>query len=87
MSPKDADGMANSVDPEQTAPRGGADPDQSAPLETVWYGSSLPSYIHLKTEDHYGTLNSQNTVGRNWPSFESPVSFIYLRFYSAYILI
>ena len=23
MSPKDADGMANSVDPDQTAPRGG----------------------------------------------------------------
>ena len=34
MSPNDADGMANSVDPDQTAPLG-------APLGAVWSGSAL----------------------------------------------
>ena len=33
MSPNDADGMANSVDPDQTAP--------TAPLGVVWPGSAL----------------------------------------------
>ena len=32
MSPNDADAMANSVDPDQTAP---LDPDQTAPLGAV----------------------------------------------------
>ena len=34
--PKDADGMANSVDPDQTAPLANSvDPDQTAPLGAV----------------------------------------------------
>ena len=48
MRPKDADGMANSVDPDQTAPVGAVyrsslicvDPDE-APLGAVWSGSTL----------------------------------------------
>ena len=44
MSPNDADGMANSVDP-----------DQTAPLGAVWSGSALP--ICPKTWDHYGKLS------------------------------
>ena len=38
MGPNDADEMANSVDPDQTAPQGMAnsvDPDQTAPLGAV----------------------------------------------------
>ena len=44
MSPNDADGMANSVDP-----------DQTAPLEAVWSGSALFAQVHIcpKTYDHY----------------------------------
>ena len=50
MSPNDADGMANSVDPDQTAPLGAVwsgsalfsvDPDQTAPLGAVWSWSAL----------------------------------------------
>ena len=37
MSPNDADGMANSVDPDQTAPLGGA----------VWSGSTLFAQTYL----------------------------------------
>ena len=36
MSPKDADGMANSVDP-----------DQTAPLGAVWSGSALFAQAYL----------------------------------------
>ena len=36
MSPNDADGMANSVDP-----------DQTAPLGTVWSGSALFAQAYL----------------------------------------
>ena len=50
MSPKEADGMANSVDPDQTAPL--KDPDQTAPLSL----HCLPRPICLKTSDHYGKL-------------------------------
>ena len=37
MSPKDAYGMANSVDPDQTAPKGAksVDPDQTALSENI----------------------------------------------------
>ena len=42
MSPNDADGMANSVDPDQTAPLG---------------LHCLPRHICPKTLDHYGSLN------------------------------
>ena len=44
MSPNDADGMANSVDPDQTAPLG---PDQTAPLGAVWSGSALFAQTYL----------------------------------------
>ena len=40
MSPKDADGMANIVDPDQTAPLG--------PLEAVWSGSTLFDLAYIK---------------------------------------
>ena len=40
MHPKDAEGMANSVDPDQTAPSG-ARPDQTAPLGAILSGSML----------------------------------------------
>ena len=39
MHPKDAEGIANSVDPDQTA--NSVDPDQTAPLGGVWSGSPL----------------------------------------------
>ena len=43
MSPKDADGMANS-----------ADPDQTAPLGAVWSGSALFAQAHLS--ENLGSL-------------------------------
>ena len=43
MSPKDADGMANSVDPEQTAPPG-----------AVWSGSALFAQAYLS--ENLGSL-------------------------------
>ena len=47
MSPNDADGMANSVDP-----------DQTAPLGAVLSGSSLFAQAYLSENlDHYGSLN------------------------------
>ena len=43
MSPNDADGMANSVDP-----------DQTAPLGTVWSGSALFAQAYLS--ENLGSL-------------------------------
>ena len=43
MRPKDADKMANSVDP-----------DHTAPLEAVWSGSTLFAQAHLS--ENLGTL-------------------------------
>ena len=43
MSPKDADGMANSVDP-----------DQTAPLGAVWSGSALFAQAYLS--ENLGSL-------------------------------
>ena len=43
MCPKGADGLANSVDPEQTAPRASVDPDQTAPR----LGSTLLAHACL----------------------------------------
>ena len=43
MSPNDADGMANSVDP-----------DQTAPLGAVWSGSALFAQAHLS--ENLGSL-------------------------------
>ena len=46
MSPNDADGMANSVDP-----------DQTAPLGAVWSGSALFAQAYLSENlGYYGTL-------------------------------
>ena len=51
--------MANSVDPDQTAPL--KDPDQTAPLKDPDQTAPLslhclPRPICLKTSDHYGKL-------------------------------
>ena len=43
MSPNDADGMANSVDPDQTAPKG-----------AVWSGSALFAQAYLS--ENLGSL-------------------------------
>ena len=43
MSPNDADGMANSVDP-----------DQTAPLGAVWFGSALFAQAYLS--ENLGSL-------------------------------
>ena len=43
MSPNDADGMANSVDP-----------DQTAPLAAVWSGSAL--FAHAYLSENLGSL-------------------------------
>ena len=53
INPNDADGMANSVDP-----------DQTAPLGAVWSGSALFAQAHLsenlgsKRQYQYNQLNS-----------------------------
>ena len=49
MSPNDTDGMANGVDPDQTAPR-----DQTAPLGAVWSGSALFAQAYLS--ENLGSL-------------------------------
>ena len=57
MGPNDADEMANSVDPDQTAPQGMAnsvDPDQTAPLGAVWSGSALFAQAYLS--ENLGSL-------------------------------
>ena len=43
MSPNDADGMANSVDP-----------DQTAPLGAVWFGSAL--FAQAYPSENLGSL-------------------------------
>ena len=53
MSPKDADGMANSVDPDQTTSNS-VDPDQTAPLGAVWSGSALFAQPYLS--ENLGSL-------------------------------
>ena len=60
MSPNDADGMANSVDPDQTAPRGAnsVDPDQTAPRGAVWSGSALFAQAYLS--ENLGSLRYIN---------------------------
>ena len=60
MSPNDADGMANSVDPDQTAPLSGSalfvsvDTDQTAPLGAVWSGSAL--FVQSYLSENLGSL-------------------------------
>ena len=74
MSPKGAEGMANSVDPDQTAPLGAVfrvmspkdaegmansvDPDQTAPLGAVWSGSALFAQTWLS--ENLGSLQYQD---------------------------
>ena len=50
MSPNDADGMANSVDP-----------DQTAPLGAVWSGSALFAKAYLS--ENLGLLRVTTMVG------------------------
>ena len=49
MSPNDADGMANSVDPDQTAPKG-----------AVWSGSALFAQAYLS--ENLGSLRYYSMV-------------------------
>ena len=56
-SPNDADGIANSVDPDQTAPVG-----------AVWSGSALfTQVICPKTKDHYGNTVNMRENARQLP--------------------
>ena len=61
MSPNDADGMANSVDRDQTAPLG----EEQSDLGLY----CLPWLICPKTEDHYGILFQTNAAicPTSWP--------------------
>ena len=55
MCPKDADGMANS-----------ADPDQIAPLGSVWSGSTLFAQAYLsKTLGALRYITKRYQIGRN----------------------
>ena len=54
MSPNDADGMANS-----------ADPDQTAPLGAVWSGSVLFAQAYLSK--NLGSLQYILSKSSNWP--------------------
>ena len=61
MSPNDADGMANSADPDQTAPvANSVDADQTAPLGAVWSGSAL--FVQAYLSENLGSLR----YGRIW---------------------
>ena len=51
MSPNDADRMANSVDP-----------DQTAPLGAVWSGSALFAQVYLS--ENLGLLRSSISAGK-----------------------
>ena len=53
ISPNDADGMANSVDP-----------DQTAPLGTVWSGSTLFAQAYLS--ENLGKLRYCSHIPVNW---------------------
>ena len=53
MSPNDADWMANSVDP-----------DQTAPLGAVWSGSALFAQAYLS--ENLGSLPQSNWNPRYW---------------------
>ena len=53
MSPNDADGMANSVDPDQTAPRG-----------AVWSGSALFAQAYLS--ENLGSLRYMYGASDIW---------------------
>ena len=63
MSPNDADRMANSVDPDQTAPLGAVwsgsalfTPDQTAPLGAVWSGSGSALFAQAYPSENLGSL-------------------------------
>ena len=53
MRPNDADGMANSVDP-----------DQTAPLGAVWSGSALFAQAYLS--ENLGSLRYCNMIKMSW---------------------
>ena len=53
MSPNDADGIANSVDP-----------DQTAPLGEVWYGSALFAQAYLS--ENLGSLRYSRPASEMW---------------------
>ena len=69
MSPNDAARMANSVDP-----------DQTAPLGAVWSGSALFTEAYLsKNLGHYGTWNRYfkgKIVWLNCSDFQAATVFI-----------
>ena len=55
MHPKDAERIANSVDPDQTALiANSVDPDQTAPVGAVWSGSTLFAQAYLS--ENLGSL-------------------------------
>ena len=56
MSPNDADGMANSVDP-----------DQTAPLGAIWSGSALFAQAYLS--ENFGSLRYRNKIWLHVLSF------------------
>ena len=53
MHPKDAEGIANSVDP-----------DQTAPLGAVWSGSAL--FAQTCLSENFGTLRYSTFLPREW---------------------
>ena len=61
MSPNDADGMANSVDP-----------DQTAPLGAVWSGSALFAQAYLS--ENFGTLWYYPIIWTMWFNLVSKMS-------------
>ena len=72
MSPNDADGMANSVDP-----------DQTAPLGAVWSGSALFAQAYLS--ENLGSLRYSAWLAK-WIMYDATVGFFFseLQQYSQY---
>ena len=66
MSPNDADGMANSVDPDQTAPLGAVWSGSAlfAPLGAVWSGSALFAQAYLS--ENLGSLRYTSIYTQNY---------------------
>ena len=71
MGPNDADGMANSVDP-----------DQTAPLGAVWSGSALFAKAYL-SENLGSLVITIHQTKKN----KMPVSFIFMVNYKAILAI
>ena len=62
MSPNNADGMANSVDP-----------DQTAPIEAVWSGSALFAQAYLSENSRFLVEHQVSHITRK-PVFRSCVT-------------